>query len=248
MVIRKKKYEELEHNNKIFLALKEKNRPYATALQERLGDTSQKEYDEIVNRYKQETVSFSTYYVERLKWWKGQFDKKPEKHYIRFLFDIDSFSTISFGNLEDARKFLDEISSISNLDCFIVDDMGCRFSKDKIIKMKIFEGHPDPYTPEEIETWAKEQLEKEMRGWMVVKEGNPALPTIWPYTVISQDELDKPAAKNAESIMNNFWQSYGDRYKELLSKCVRRHDTNINQSKELLDEYKRRHDTDINPF
>jgi hypothetical protein len=232
LFIRKKKYEELEHNNKIFLALKEKNRPYATALQERLGDTSQKEYDEIVNRYKQETVSFSTYYVERLKWWKGQFDKKPEKHYIRFLFDIDSFSTISFGNLEDARKFLDEISSISNLDCFIVDDMGCRFSKDKIIKMKIFEGHPDPYTPEEIETWAKEQLEKEMRGWKVVKEEQKETDYKKKYNdyqdvlhAAHQNEL-----RNAESIMNNFWQTYADRYKELLSKCVRRHDTNINQS------------------
>jgi len=176
-------------------------------------------------------IPFSAYYAERLEWWKGQFDKKPEPHKLIITFTgVRCAELLEFDNMKTRDTVEREIRELMKNPMNSYEYGGKTYSVYHITTLEPVNGHPDPYTPEEIETWAKEQLEKEMRGWMVVKEGNPTLPTIWPYTVISWNEQEKLACKNAESILNYYCQNYGG------------------QSKELLDEYKKRHNTDINPF
>jgi len=252
LFITKKKYEEANLNKKLLEHL-ESTRPLCNEAFYFIDDVAgiTQRYKNIKKRFENKElldrqvvrikglldsqIPFSTYYAERLEWWKGQFDKKPEPHKLRIDWDGD-WEIICRDHLEDLSLLLGmfkEIDFHGNIE-FADDETGHKLliPKAKVKSYTIIPGHPDPYTPSEVETWAKEQLEKEMQGWKVVKEEQKETDYKKKYNdyqdvlhAAHQNEL-----RNAESIMNNFWQTYADRYKELLSKCVRRHDTNINQS------------------
>ena len=149
------------------------------------------EVKEIANKIYPETISISAYYAERLKWWKRQFNKKPEKHQL--IIDMNNGSNnevIEFENLSDAQDVLNgfrEKMNTINLKVFPTNINGKVIGIAFVDLIYIIEGHPDPYTPEEIETWAKEQLEQEMQEWKVIKlDYTEPLPTPGIVTMITE--------------------------------------------------------------
>jgi hypothetical protein len=124
-------------------------------------------------RYKEmqkNLASFSTHYAERLEWWKGQFDKETKPHIARFVLknQIREIKFKSDAEFEDNKHIYAVALGPGNGTTFWID--GLLVPRESIISIDFIQGHPEPYTNEEITAWAKEQLEKEMKEWKVVKE------------------------------------------------------------------------------
>jgi hypothetical protein len=124
-------------------------------------------------RYKEmqkNLVSLSDYYAERLEWWKGRFGKKPTRHEIS-LYMIEGDCLKEFwSDTELWQLRYQEIKSAIETDNTIGFDENKTVIVKNIKYVHTLKGHPDPYTDSEIESWAKEQLEQEMKGCRVVKE------------------------------------------------------------------------------
>lgn len=155
-------------------------------------------YDSLIKNQ----IPFSTYYAERLEYWKGKFDKKPDKSCIIILFKDKTIKVIDYNDTEKMDEDYENIEK--DLSVFEIQSIRCNgFATSKeLVKaaQKCPAVHPVPYTPEEIKAWAREQLEKEMQGWKVVKEENAEQgwpwkeicdpPIIGSYTATSQNEQD----------------------------------------------------------
>jgi hypothetical protein len=117
-------------------------------------------------RYKEmqkNLVSLSDYYAERLEWWKGRFHKDPKPYQVLVNGEI-----VEFNERPEAESFIMDIEKSKDSDFIEVNERLIR--RESINQVKLVLGHPDPYTDSEIESWVKEQLEQEMKGWRVVKE------------------------------------------------------------------------------
>ena len=140
----------------------------------KLSDELKKKYREGLEKGRElervETAPFSDYYKERLEYWKGQFDKKPEPHCIKiWLVGGGWKETSSYDSFEAAKAQRDAIVfELQEKGTTMVGDIV--LMKDAVAGVDITEGHPSPYTPEEIESWAKERVEEEMKGWKVVDD------------------------------------------------------------------------------
>jgi hypothetical protein len=119
-------------------------------------------------------IPFSDYYAERLEWWKKQFDKEPEPYRIRINTNNTPIWVEHTSKAEQMEEFdllLKTINAKQNVFTVINDDDRPEtILISSIVSIEQFEGHPEPYTDEEVTVWAKEQLEKEMQGWKVVRE------------------------------------------------------------------------------
>jgi hypothetical protein len=118
-------------------------------------------------------VKFFTYYAERLEWWKKKFDKKPEPHKLRIDYEGD-YEFVIKDNMEDIEKTLLEFTEAKDF----IEIMDCETGQEiyvpvnKVSSYTVIPGHPNKYSDSEIEQWAKEQLDKEVQNWRVVKEND----------------------------------------------------------------------------
>lgn len=142
-----------------------------------LGDELEKKYQDGIRKGQEvergKHILFSDYYRERLEYWKGRFDEieKPKKHRLHLWQQGGGCYIEVFDDLEEAKKRRDDLRN--QLES---TSMSILFDDQMVLKTNIRhlsdveEGHPFPYTPEEIEAWAKERVEEEIRTrWMVVK-------------------------------------------------------------------------------
>jgi len=148
------------------------------------------EYDSLIENQ----IPFSAYYAERLEHWKGKFDKIPLKHYVTLSYKESSITKVlsmRFNTIEEATDKFNEWNRFRIADAGIKEyftdgsetpGLTIVVAAKNVETIKLEPGHPDPYTPEEIEAWAKEQLEKEMQGWKVVKAENAEQG--WPWKVV----------------------------------------------------------------
>jgi hypothetical protein len=134
-----------------------------------------KEFNQIKDKLQKETIPFSTYYAERLEWWEKKFDKKPERHGIIVkLINGTKIKRYINGNLVEATNdYVTLCNEIKQLGTLTIEDKNYgTIMKEAILSIDIFEGHPESYSDSEIEQWAKEQLDKEVQNWRVVKEND----------------------------------------------------------------------------
>ncbi len=119
---------------------------------------------------REECKPFPDYYKERLEYWKGKFDKKPKPYRVMLrVADSDYEQSEDFKTFDDALARCNDVRAhIDNSDTFMFADKN--WNPTHIVCCYAVSGHPSPYTPEEIEAWAKEKVEEEMKGWKVVKE------------------------------------------------------------------------------
>jgi hypothetical protein len=170
--IRKEEYEKFQQGQELLQALKDKKRPHIEYGFFSNDSRQQDEYDELVASFQPETKPFSDYYAERLEWWKKQFDKEPEKHKLVIELKGEE-EIIEFDSLSDANDVLNgfrEKMNNPNYKVFPSNVNGKVIAIDYVEQIFVVEGHPDPYTEDEIYWWAKEQLDKEMQNWKVIKE------------------------------------------------------------------------------
>jgi hypothetical protein len=149
-------------------------------------------------------ISFSTYYAERLEWWKKQFDKEPEPHRTRInTNDIPIW--VNYNNRSEQIEEFDLLLKAVNINqpaFTITNDDGRNETIliSAIVSIEQFDGHPEPYSDSEIESWAKEQLEIEMKNWKVVKE-----PPITAMEVVIKEQ----SKFNAELRRQYLFQAFG---------------------------------------
>jgi hypothetical protein len=131
-------------------------------------------------------VSFAVYYQERLEYWKekAKDELRPEPYRIVIFLTNRTQRCREFPDkaAHDAAfsKWTDPKSGA------IVLDDGESIERHAVVSIvpDDGDGHPSPYTPAEIEAWAKEKVEEEMKGWRVVEENSilkfspPAFPQI----------------------------------------------------------------------
>jgi hypothetical protein len=116
--------------------------------------------------------SFAVYYQERLEYWKekAKDELRPEPYRIVIFLTNRTQRCREFPDkaAHDAAfsKWTDPKSGA------IVLDDGESIERHAVVSIvpDDGDGHPSPYTPAEIEAWAKEKVEVEMQGWRVVKE------------------------------------------------------------------------------
>jgi len=124
-------------------------------------------------------IPFPDYYKERLEYWKkrvGEELKSSEHRIILILAQPSPYPFAADRTLEergcisplaaqqqiaDLKNELDKGHAIT----FAGQTIGNKY----VIRIEFVEGHPDPYTPEEIEVRVKEGIETEMQGWKVVR-------------------------------------------------------------------------------
>lgn len=171
MWIKKEKFEKMQRDSQLLQALENQNRPWLKYGVFYTDNSLLKRYDEIVQSFQPEMISFKDYYAERLEWWKKRFDKKPENHKLRIGWN-DDFKIIEKNNMEAIEQTLNWFKK--QKDFIEIEDFETNrkvvIPVNQIQDYAVIPGHPEPYSEEEIEAWAKEQLEKEMQRWKVVKE------------------------------------------------------------------------------
>ncbi|MFH1739430.1 MAG: hypothetical protein ABIH23_10525 [bacterium] len=111
---------------------------------------------------------FPAYYQERLEYWKGRFDKGPTKHKLKVTTVAGEYCKEfdDLASMEDQERFLEAEIEKGSKEFLVYPDI---VLIDKIVSYTTERGHPDPYAPEEIESWAKEKVKEEMKGWRVMK-------------------------------------------------------------------------------
>lgn len=162
-------------------------------------DYWQHEYNKVIGAQ----IPFPALCVERLERWKERHDdmRKPEKHKIEICLIDNRIKWIKHNDWEEICKIYLEVreNKKKEVSFYITSEESVMY--DKVVSINLLKGHPDPYTPEEIESWAKEQLEKEMQEWKVVKEEPRSATEI----VIRQRAAeDAEAAKNAMILLNYY--------------------------------------------
>ena len=150
-------------------------------------------------KFSDSKIPLSTYYTERLEWWKKQFDKEPENHKLRIDWN-DNYEIIEKNNLHAIIHTLDEFKEQKDFVTFEDFETGQMIviPVNQIQNYTVIPGHPDPYTSEEIEVWAKKQLEKEMQGWTVVKEQ--------PLTAMEVTTLNMPTPSYQLGIFQSLYE------------------------------------------
>ncbi len=115
-------------------------------------------------------VPFPAYYQERLEYWKGRFDKKPEPYQVILrIVSSDYVQFEEFDTFDDALARCNDVrANIDNHTTFMFADKN--WNPSNVVCCHVVSGHPAPYTPAEIEAWAKEKVEAEMKDWRVAKE------------------------------------------------------------------------------
>lgn len=143
-------------------------------------------------------VPFSTYYAERLEWWKKQFDKEPEKCHIKYELQTGEIIKQYFDSPRAMREEFEE----ENQQIAIGDTI---LFRQFIVKQTPISGHPSPYNDDEITVWAKEQLDEEMQGWKVVKEEKT-----WTWPIYGKS----PLAEMADLFQSVFTRKMAAEYKQ----------------------------------
>jgi hypothetical protein len=124
------------------------------------------------------SVPFLDYYEERVNYWIGEFSEKPIKHKLIVVKKVSATAaggsrTIRFeyDDIEQAEKdfTLLQEQMMERADVLSIEGKFVINAND--VESIFFEKseHPQPYTDEEIEAWAKEKVNEEMKVWKVVK-------------------------------------------------------------------------------
>jgi hypothetical protein len=158
MFISKKDYNELRIKNDILDAKLQGLQKTIPAQAERFAQ----------EKLKSNQVPFPAFCAERLEYWKGKHDnyKKPEPHKVFFTTNDGKTHAKLFNTKEEINEYYNRLKGSSEIS--ITDDYKLHYIS--IVSYVREYNHPDPYTPEEIESWAKERVEEEMKGWKVVRE------------------------------------------------------------------------------
>jgi hypothetical protein len=112
---------------------------------------------------------FPGLYAERMEYWKGRAKKELEPGPYRIVVFL-------VNGTQRREEFMDKADHDAAFAQWTDQDAKTiGLSEGEVIQRSAVvsvvpddgEGHPDPYTPAEIEAWAKEKVEEEMKGWRV---------------------------------------------------------------------------------
>jgi hypothetical protein len=133
---------------------------------------------ECIKNMESNQISFADYYEEQVNYWIGEFSEKPTKHKLIVVKKVSATVAggsraihFEYDDIEQAEKdfALLQEQMMERADVLSIEGKFVINAND--VESIFFEKseHPQPYTDEEIEAWAKEKVNEEMKGWKVVK-------------------------------------------------------------------------------
>jgi hypothetical protein len=117
-------------------------------------------------------------YADRLAYYRRGFYKRPTPHRV-IVVGVEKALVEDFADLMDANRRRDQLK-------FALDEGHAITVNGEVIgnhfvaRVYVEEGHPAVYTAEEIEAWAKEKVEAEMKRWKVVVPPSDDYSQGWP--------------------------------------------------------------------
>ena len=151
MWIKKEKFEKMQRDSQLLQALENQNRPWLKYGVFYTDNSLLKRYDEIVQSFQPEMISFKDYYAERLEWWKKRFDKKPENHKLRIGWN-DDFKIIEKNNMEAIEQTLNWFKK--QKDFIEIEDFETNrkvvIPVNQIQDYAVIPGHPEPIVKKKL--------------------------------------------------------------------------------------------------